>query len=144
MSISKSNPINIARRILLRLAFNFGFLWLFQYIFDHGQVPFRVLAVIAVAMASFSFMVDLFLSPQADRVGDQTPFDRKSLRQALHIAIGITAGFATAQYYRNHGTYSIAGWAVCIAIYLIGGFIGGYGPIKLTRALAASWRGKPA
>src|ERR1035438_1398521 len=124
---NEANPTNTAKRILLRLGLYFGLLWLIQSIFDHGQVPFRVLAVMVVAMASLSFMVDVLLPPQADRVGDQTPFDRKSLRQALHIAIGGAAGFTMGHYYRNHDTYSVGGWVVCIAIYLIGGFIGGYG-----------------
>jgi RsiW-degrading membrane proteinase PrsW (M82 family) len=137
-----TNPIKIARQIVLRLGFYFGLLWLIQAVADHGQVPYRILVVIAIAWVSLSFMIDLLLPSGADDIAQPTAFDRKSLRQAMHIAIGGTAGFAMGDYYRNHPTYSVSGWAVCITIYLIGGFVGGYGPIRLTRALAAIWRGK--
>ena len=138
------NPTKIATKILLRLGFFLGLSWLVQAMSGNGRVPSRFVVWIVVSMTSLSLLVDLFLPQSADQDARWTHFDHKRLRQAIYMAIGVATGSVIGGYYRHHDAYSFAGWAVNIALCLAGGFTGGYGPVRLTRALAASWREKAA
>jgi hypothetical protein len=141
MSKNGTNTANAMRQLLIRIGFNLGLYWLLQLIFFKNQIPFPIVAAVAVTAVLCHCLIDLILPSEAPQVPKESLFDRKNLLNALHLTIGLTAGYFMAEYNRHQGRITLS---VCagITVFVFGGFVGGYGPIKLARDLRAFWQNR--
>lgn len=142
MSSNDTNTVSTIRRSLTWFGFFVAFWWFLQFALYQNQVPYWFIAVMALAPALSGLAFDLLSPAQKLSISNATFLDITRLRQALFIAIGIASENSMRNYYRHHGEISSTSWVPNIVCSLIFGFIGGYGPIKLTRALGELRRNK--
>jgi len=146
MSEIEANPkgaLKMVKAIIIRFAFFFAFLWLIQLVFDHNQIPLKVVAIGAVVLTLSGILLDWFLPKQIPNA-EVSRFDRNELRQAVASAIAVTVGISLAHFHSHHTPTSTADWIAGTVCYLVGGFIGSYGFFKLIKGFARRQQGETA